>query len=427
MRKISTTCYWFLFVLMSMPVLGLGQNAQSQKVGQLAADLKAGTANAEDSFWQSVKSTPLIEPIAGNSNRVLVTFLFKGSAETKAVMLYSPLPSDDSPTFLSQVGISAVWARSFVLPTDSRFTYALEELKGDVPLDVEGRMKLKRAGSKPDSLAAKSSGGQSLVELSDALPYDWCSVSDGLKRGSQVELTLASKSFGEDRPVTVFLPSGFRRGESNNLVILFDHEAYGLGDKSAVPAQLIVDNLMDNEKIGSTVLVTIHNVSDQRRMDVLTCNAKMTAFLADELIPKLQLDYNIGKLASKTLIGGSSLGGLQAIYCGMMRPDRFGAVLSQGGSLWYFPEFRSGPDIATEYGWLNRQMIGASLSKTHFYLQADLFEQFSKGNPLMMTRSLRDILLARGFRVTYQDLAGGHEYLNWKASFGECLIKLLGK
>jgi len=400
------------------------QTPKSQLISSFETEYKKSPVVAERIFWQSLKTTPVVEPITDNPNSLLVTFVYRGSADTGAILFYSPLPTFDSPPFFSQVEKSSVWYRSFVLPSDSRFTYAIEELKGKVPHDIEGRMKLKREGSQPDPLNLNP-GGSSLVELPDALPYGWCTPLPGLPRASQIGSILHSQVFEEDRPVNISLPYGYEKDKDHNLLVLFDHDAYAVGDKSAIPASLIIDNLMYDKRIGSTVIVTIANISDTRRMTDLTCNEKMVKFVAEELIPWIQKEYRAGLKPERTVISGSSLGGLQATFCGLKRPDVFGGVLSQGGSFWYFPEFREGPAISTEYGWLNRQVYQYQLSKTHFYLQADLFEQDIVGNPLMMTRNLRDILRARGFAVSYQDLAGGHEYSNWKASFGEAIRQLL--
>ncbi len=38
---------------------------------------------------------------------------------------------------------------------------------------------------------------------------------------------------------------------------------------------------------------------------------------------------------------------------------------------------------------------------------------------------MRDVLLARGYSVRYQENIGGHDYLSWRGSFADGLIALM--
>jgi enterochelin esterase family protein len=39
---------------------------------------------------------------------------------------------------------------------------------------------------------------------------------------------------------------------------------------------------------------------------------------------------------------------------------------------------------------------------------------------------LRDVLLAKGYEVHYQQFVGGHDGLSWRGLFADGLIELLG-
>jgi enterochelin esterase family protein len=39
---------------------------------------------------------------------------------------------------------------------------------------------------------------------------------------------------------------------------------------------------------------------------------------------------------------------------------------------------------------------------------------------------MRDVLLAKGYEVHYQQFAGGHDYLSWRGTFADGLIDLIG-
>jgi enterochelin esterase family protein len=46
---------------------------------------------------------------------------------------------------------------------------------------------------------------------------------------------------------------------------------------------------------------------------------------------------------------------------------------------------------------------------------------------LATNRRMRDTLAAKGYVVDYREFNGNHNYINWRGSFGEGLVLLLGK
>ncbi len=88
------------------------------------------------------------------------------------------------------------------------------------------------------------------------------------------------------------------------------------------------------------------------------------------------------------------------------------------------------PDgVTTETGWMARQFIASSKLPLRFYLDAGAFEFDSNGTGggiLETSRDMRDVLLAKGYEVHYQQFAGGHDYLSWRGTFADGLIDLIG-
>jgi enterochelin esterase family protein len=64
-----------------------------------------------------------------------------------------------------------------------------------------------------------------------------------------------------------------------------------------------------------------------------------------------------------------------------------------------------------------------------FYLAVGTFEidrEGGGGGILESTRHLRDVLLAKGYQVHYQQFVGGHDGLSWRGTLADGLINLLG-
>lgn len=57
-------------------------------------------------------------------------------------------------------------------------------------------------------------------------------------------------------------------------------------------------------------------------------------WIARDLAPKIQREFGVRRDPAGTAIGGSSMGGLAALYAHFHRPDVFGAALCMSPSLW---------------------------------------------------------------------------------------------
>jgi enterochelin esterase family protein len=87
-------------------------------------------------------------------------------------------------------------------------------------------------------------------------------------------------------------------------------------------------------------------------------------------------------------------------------------------------------DATTEGNFMVKQFLASPKLPLRFYLAAGTFEIDRDGGGgggiLESTRHLRDVLLARGYQVHYQQFVGGHDGLNWRGTLADGLIELLG-
>lgn len=226
----------------------------------------------------------------------------------------------------------------------------------------------------------------------------------------------------------VYIPPGYRpSGPENAVLVLFDEGAF-LEDP--IPTPTILDNLIVAGRIPTTVAVLVANVGDRRTRD-LSPNPEFAKFVATELMPWVRERYNVTRDPSHVVVGGASLGGLTSAYLGWRYSDVFGRVLSMSGSFWWAPDHAGDMnplDATTETNWTAKQYIAAAKLPLEFHLDAGTFESdpsLSGGGILENSRHLRDVLLARGYEVHYQQFVGGHDYLGWRGTFADGLIALL--
>jgi enterochelin esterase family protein len=401
---------------------------------------QAASGNADiNAFWKQVttEGTPLVESIEKDPQHQLVTFLWRGTSETRNVFpngsfkIGGRYPLD---YVFHQIPLTDVWYLTVRLPIGARFTYGLSE---NDPLVFNGFQPERFATTQVDPLNPHRWGCapdatrydcQSMAEIKGAVPQPWIVKNSNVAAGTIEKQRIHSEILNNEHDLSIYLPAGYRANATPyDLVVIFDESAY----LTKVPTPVILDNLIAASKIPPTVAVLIANPSQASRNEELSPNPKFADFLAKELVPWIHAHYNVASDPGKTVVAGSSLGGLAAAYAGYKHPEVFTNVLCQSGSFWWAPDHSGAiPDgVTTEPGWMAKQFIASSKLPLNFYIDAGAFEFDSNGTGggiLETSRNMRDVLLAKGYEVHYQQFVGGHDYLSWRGTFADGLIDLIG-
>jgi enterochelin esterase-like enzyme len=128
-------------------------------------------------------------------------------------------------------------------------------------------------------------------------------------------------------------------------------------------------------------------------------------WVTDGLLPRLRSSFSAGAGPAATTIGGSSLGGLAALYAHFQRPDVFGSALAMSPSLW-FAQRRI-------FEWLQGAAVPWS---SRVYL--DCGGREARGAMMEHARSLAQHLNHRGYdkdRLRFHEDAGGlHNERAWR-------------
>lgn len=379
-------------------------------------------------FWQDVTSqgTPLVEPIPGDDRHLLVTFLWRGNEATRGVLILGSIAQDAR---MERLPGTDVWYRSYILRRDLRFTYRLAPVERDLVLDNKdprydkGRIR-ETARIDPLNRRRHPPGGEPLLSvavLPGAPPQPWVARRPGAPAGKVAEDSIRSSALDGRRWIAVYTPPGYRKEDQPYpLLIVSDGSAY----LDLIPLPAILDNLIAAGRIPPVVAVLVGRPEDEERDRDLACSRPFTQFLAGEALPWVRERYRVTADPARTVIAGSSLGGLAAACAALERPDLFGNVLSQSGSFMWRPE----GDPAWE--WVPRQIRARPKLPLRFYLDIGLLEDapVEKTGPSLLAsnRHLRDALQARGYPLWFAEFAGGHGYANWQGTIDGGLSFLLG-
>ncbi|MFC0674751.1 alpha/beta hydrolase [Brachybacterium hainanense] len=331
-----------------------------------------------------------------------------------------------------QAAGSSWWEGTFVVPAQWRATYAfLEHLgPGDPPWWKEGlRLPAARWGTGPGEAAgaavrlshgAVRGGRRPVVSLPDDGPFGpvtgrvsptlhtlergaeepavhlWISESSGL---GSLEAVARAAAGGPGGP-----GSAARAVAELPLLIVLD--GFDHADRLGTPARL--ERAVRERALPPLVAVFVD--SGPRRAEVLGVPGGHARWIAEVLLPRLR-ERGLGADASRTVITGSSFGGLTSLFALALAPGRIGAAIAQSVSLWRYPE-----------GALLAPLREATAGRgSRLRLQAGTFEGTMAQDAERLVAALR----AGGADASLEVVPGGHDWAWWQPLALRELARLL--
>jgi enterochelin esterase family protein len=256
---------------------------------------------------------------------------------------------------------------------------------------------------------------------------------------------ISSKRINATRHVWVYTPPGYRPdGAPSDLIMFFDGPMY----INRLMAPITLDNLIAANRIAPVVAVFIENPFSVRNSE-LGFNPTYADFVATELVPWVHEHFNVTNDPRRVVIAGASAGGGGAMYVALQHSNVFGNVLSQSAGMGspermqQYAERIPGAETGdrhiaeeiedrsvTESVYPARLFIAAPRLPIRFYMDVGTFEADFMGGglgALEPNRHMRDVLLAKGYEVHYQEYIGGHDYISWRGTFADGVVALLGR
>ncbi|MEW6211442.1 MAG: alpha/beta hydrolase-fold protein [Acidobacteriota bacterium] len=402
----------------------------SPRIAALKAKLLAGDKAAVDRFLQEIKSTaaPMIETFERDFSQSLVTFLWFADREVKHILIQSLCLGDRDPARnkMDRLLDTKLWYRTYQVPKGLKCSYLFSpddrrlSLYADLMSDSLLSSTLALDPLNPRKFFGEQGRYWSVLELPDARAQPWATRHDGIPAGEIDKHTFKSRILGNDREVRVYKPAGYRAGQPYGLLVFFD----GFTFLEMFSANVILDNLIASKKIPPVIAVFAYNPSDEARRFEMACHPPTNRFLSEELIPWIRSSYKATPRPEDSVIIGVSRSGLGAAFAGFELSNLFGNVLSLSGSFWWSPR-------GEETEWLARQFTQSRTLPLKFHLDVGRLENSVNPqtglNMQTVSRHLRDVLMAKGYKVSYREFSGGHDPLAWQGVLGEGLINLIGQ
>lgn len=218
---------------------------------------------------------------------------------------------------------------------------------------------------------------------------------------------------GRERAVRVYLPPGYDGGDAR-YPVLYLQDAQNLFTPGWFGDWLVdetIDRLVAHDSLRPLIVVGVDNGGTERwdeyspwvnahvRDWVDTTIARdseggegaaYVRFLTGTLKPQIDRRYRTLPDRGHTGIGGSSMGGLIALYAGLARPDVYSKVMAMSPAVWFAEDGGA---------WLSRNRLLAFArargvpDDVRFYIDVGTAERSRATDP--------DVTDARGTRVTY--------------------------
>ncbi len=224
------------------------------------------------------------------------------------------------------------------------------------------------------------------------------------------------------RRVRAYAPYGHDHARPRPLLVLFDGQNV-FGDEGSYAggwhAHSALDRFTVLKRPVAPVIVAIDH-GNTARIDELTAwhdgrhGGKLDtllSWLCDALVPLARRTLGLRERPLDTIIGGSSLGGIAALYSHFARPDVFGGCLAMSPSLWFAG------------GKIFNYVAGRKPTPSRIYL--DCGQKEARGMMFQHAERMAKSLMARGWGedtlLWRPDAKGTHAERHWRRRFPKAL------
>jgi enterochelin esterase-like enzyme len=236
-----------------------------------------------------------------------------------------------------------------------------------------------------------------------------------------------SRFLPTERDVIVYIPGVYDWNPPRRFPVLYLQDGQNLFDPATSFAGIAwrvgetADRLIAEGKIQPLVIVGIYNTGKQRIREYTPSRAKKLGggganrygkMLVREIMPFIESKYRTLAGPAHTGVGGSSLGGLLAMYLGLSYPGVFGRVAALSPSVWWNQRWI-----------LNFAARRRLKSRPRIWLDTGTQEGM---HTTADARKMRDVLVQRSWQegrdLHYEEIRGGqHNEAAWAQRVGPFL------
>ena len=218
--------------------------------------------------------------------------------------------------------------------------------------------------------------------------------------GLSANIKITSTALGYDINYRVYLPAGY--DQSSQVPAIYALDGHEYLDDNLGAFRIVMDNLVHQNRMPPAVVVFIDprnpDNGENRRADEYTLSPQFAKFVAQELVPEIDLNYKTRPAPEARLIMGLSYGGLSSTDIAFRHPEVFGVAGPQSPSYWY-----NNQELVNKFNTSETLPI-------RFIMTTGTINDTEDG-----ARAMRDVMIEKGYDLTYKEVAEAHSWGNWRA------------
>jgi len=256
-----------------------------------------------------------------------------------------------------------------------------------------------------------------------------------------------SRFLRNSRDLIVYLPPGYDDQPFTHFPVLYLQDGQNLFDRATTfggqdwNVHGSADQMIGIGAVQPLIIVGIYNTGKSRIHEYTPVKSpklgggradRYAKFLIEEVMPFIQREYRVNCDPRVTGIGGSSLGGLLALYLGLKHPHVFGKIAALSPSVWWHQrmimQFAASVTLRPPERKRSIFRRGAAEPYPEAPRPTIWLDIGTKEGPRIVpdVEQFRDILLQKGWRqgenLHYERVEGGeHNELAWSQRIGRVL------
>jgi enterochelin esterase-like enzyme len=278
-----------------------------------------------------------------------------------------------------------LWTASLALPLNAYFEYVFLDPKTGEHLPDPFN---------PKRVTNGMGGWNHYFYMPKGKPSPFADREPGAARGTltRFEVPTGDLVTGKTRTVHLYRPPV---AGAVPLLVVYDGPDY----LKRACLDVIADNLIGRGRVRPFAMALIQN-GRQARLVEYACSDATLGFVTESVLPlaKEHLDLTPPDRGAYGVMG-ASMGGLMALYTGMRLPQVFGKALIQSGA------FR----IPGQEFVLTDLVRHLPKREIEIWMDAGRFESLLECN-----REMHALLDEKGYRVSFREFSGGHNYTAWR-------------
>lgn len=355
----------------------------------------AGRISAMNQLWDSLKINKQIPFCLGDT----AVFMYKGASEPRWAGDFNGWNPEGTGWTGQKIGTTNFWRLKKRFPEDARLDYKIVAGSNWI-LDPANPL-VQYSGFGPNSMLAMPLW---------VYPQETI-AGDQVAKGSLSEnklITSSNQNLGYNLNYKVYLPYNYE--QTNNCPVIYVTDGHEYSDNRLGAMVTVLDNLIFQGKIRPVIAVFVDPrdplSGNNRRMDEYRANERFVNFLADELSVAIDEAYKTNVAPTSRAIMGTSLGGWNAAFVGLTRPDRFNLTAIHS------PAFD--------------QAIIENFSNTALLPLKVYMSTGTINDTQVRARQMKAVMESKAYPLLYREVNEGHSWGNWRALIDEPLIYFFG-